>query len=84
MKRVGYFLYGCVCYLVFVGTLLYAVGFIGNLVCRGPWTLWRPCRLGRPSRLMSLMTLPVTSLMAAMVERTVILIIADERRPVLF
>jgi protein-S-isoprenylcysteine O-methyltransferase Ste14 len=32
MKRVGYFLYGCVCYLVFVGTLLYAIGFIGNLV----------------------------------------------------
>jgi protein-S-isoprenylcysteine O-methyltransferase Ste14 len=28
----GYFLYGCVCYLVFVGTLLYAIGFIGNLV----------------------------------------------------
>jgi protein-S-isoprenylcysteine O-methyltransferase Ste14 len=32
MKRMGYFLYGCVCYLVFVGTLLYAIGFIGNLV----------------------------------------------------
>jgi protein-S-isoprenylcysteine O-methyltransferase Ste14 len=32
MKRIGYFLYGCVCYLVFVGTLLYAVAFIGNLV----------------------------------------------------
>jgi protein-S-isoprenylcysteine O-methyltransferase Ste14 len=32
MKRIGFFLYGCVCYLVFVWTLLYAVGFIGNLV----------------------------------------------------
>src|SRR5580765_3638097 len=32
MKRFGYFLYGLFCYLVFVATLLYAIGFIGNLV----------------------------------------------------
>jgi protein-S-isoprenylcysteine O-methyltransferase Ste14 len=31
MKRIGYFLYGCACYLVFVGSLLYAIGFIGNV-----------------------------------------------------
>ncbi len=32
MERIRYFLYGCVCYLVFFGTFLYAIGFIGNLV----------------------------------------------------
>jgi protein-S-isoprenylcysteine O-methyltransferase Ste14 len=32
MKRLGFFLYGFACYLVFFGTLLYAVGFIGNLI----------------------------------------------------
>lgn len=29
MKRAGYVLYGAVCYLMFVGTILYAVGFVG-------------------------------------------------------
>jgi methanethiol S-methyltransferase len=32
MKRIGFFLYGCVCYLVFFGTFIYAIGFIGDLV----------------------------------------------------
>ena len=30
--RLTAFLYGVFCYLVFFGTLLYAIGFIGNLV----------------------------------------------------
>jgi methanethiol S-methyltransferase len=32
MKRIGFFLYGCVSYLIFFGTFLYAVGFIGNFI----------------------------------------------------
>jgi protein-S-isoprenylcysteine O-methyltransferase Ste14 len=30
LKRISIFAYGVVCYLVFLGTFLYAVGFIGN------------------------------------------------------
>ena len=30
MKRIAFFLYGCVCYLIFFGTFLYSIGFIGN------------------------------------------------------
>jgi len=29
-KRIGYLLYGLVCYLVFLGTSLYAIGFVGG------------------------------------------------------
>jgi protein-S-isoprenylcysteine O-methyltransferase Ste14 len=31
VKRIGFFLYGAVCYLIFLGAFLYAIGFIGNL-----------------------------------------------------
>ena len=31
-KRLGTFVYGVLCYLVFFGTFLYAVGFIGNVI----------------------------------------------------
>lgn len=29
-KRIAFFAYGSVCYLIFLGTFLYAIGFIGN------------------------------------------------------
>jgi len=31
-KRIAIFSYGTICYIIFLGTLLYAIGFIGNLL----------------------------------------------------
>ena len=30
LKRIAFFIYGSTCYLIFLGTFLYAIGFIGN------------------------------------------------------
>ncbi len=32
MKRMGYVLYGALCYLGFLGTISYAIGFVGNVL----------------------------------------------------
>lgn len=42
IKRIGFFVYGLVCYAIFFATFLYAVGFIGGFVV--PTTLDGPAR----------------------------------------
>src|SRR4051794_24626196 len=41
LKRILFFAYGCLSYLIFLGTFLYALGFVGNL--------WAPRTLDRPA-----------------------------------
>ena len=42
--RMTVFVYGLVCYLIFFGTLLYAIGFIGNIVVPKQWIPGRRVR----------------------------------------
>ena len=42
LKRIGFFAYGVVCYAIFFGTFLYAIGFIGDVFV--PTTLDGPAR----------------------------------------
>ena len=42
IKRIGFFVYGLVCYAIFLATFLYAVGFIGGFVV--PTTLDGPAK----------------------------------------
>ena len=42
LKRLAFFIYGCLAYLVFVATCLYAIGFVGGFVV--------PTRLDGPPR----------------------------------
>jgi protein-S-isoprenylcysteine O-methyltransferase Ste14 len=45
-KRIGFFLYGVLCYTIFLGTFLYAIGFIGGFAV--PTTLDGPARGSLP------------------------------------
>ncbi|HEU4433376.1 MAG TPA: hypothetical protein VFR51_08270 [Pyrinomonadaceae bacterium] len=59
VKRVATFVYGVLCYLVFFGTFLYAIGFIGDVMAPKSIDSGRTAPLGEAILINAPMIVPV-------------------------